>query len=201
MGRSRFHRQHSSRSYRRLFVISTEGAKDEPSYFRRANQHLQKQHRVVVKCLYKADKSAPPYVLQRMQAYLKNEELRPGDEAWIVVDRDDWPEAQLNNLFTWTTENDQYHLALSNPKFEYWLLLHFEDGKGVPTAPECDERLKKHFPRCKQVSDIISRITLAQVQDAIRRAKEKDDPPCLGWPHELGQTTVYKLVENLIQGS
>ena len=61
--------------------------------------------------------------------YLKSKKLRKGDEAWIVVDKDNWSDHDLAQLFKWALQSDSYGFALSNPKFEFWLLLHFEDVK------------------------------------------------------------------------
>ena len=199
MRRGYSHRPHQPRPYRRLFVISTEGARDERSYFH-VIRDLRQSH-IFVKYPQKTHNSAPQYVLQRMQTYLESEKLKRNDEAWIVVDKDHWTKSQLSELLAWTNIHDNYHLALSNPKFEYWLLLHFEDGKEVSTAPECDERLKKYLPQQRvQRLKAIRRITLPQVKDAICRARTRDHPPCLGWPHDPSQTTVYRLVEKMIQG-
>ena len=42
-------------------------------------------------------------------------------------------------------------------------------------------------------------VALDQIDDAIRRAKKRDYPPCSDWPRSPGQTTVYRLIENILQ--
>ena len=71
-----------------------------------------------------------------MQQYLKDEDIKTTDEAWVVVDKDQWGDAQLNSLFRWSQSSTNFGFALSNPKFEYWLLLHFEDGNNVLARQE-----------------------------------------------------------------
>ncbi|NVZ10992.1 hypothetical protein HW932_17175 [Allochromatium humboldtianum] len=44
----------------------------------------------------------------------------------------------------------------------------------------------------------IRKISSAQIDEAIRRAKKRNHPPCRDWPRSLGQTTVYPLVENIL---
>ena len=44
----------------------------------------------------------------------------------------------------------------------------------------------------------IRKITPEMIEDAIRRARVRDNPPCADWPCKLGSTTVYKLVENIL---
>src|SRR5690349_15468219 len=119
--RRRLHRQLGERRYKRLFIVSVEGRKTECQYFEILNS-LQTD--VYIRCLNHKSKNASPYVLKRMREYLKNEPLKKYDEAWIVIDKDTWTDEQLTQLCEWTKEAENYGLALSNPKFEYWLLLH-----------------------------------------------------------------------------
>lgn len=190
----RFQRPLGERRYKKLFVVSVEGSKTEPQYFAIFNHP---QSIVLVKCLKRpSTESSPIHVLKKIQAYLKKESLKKTDEAWIVVDKDAWTEDQLRELLQWTKESDHHGLALSNPNFEYWLLLHFEDGKGIANPQECLTRLKKHLPNYKK--DIESKkITLDLITKAIVRAKQRD----INYSNDLPliwSTTVYKLVEKII---
>lgn len=182
------------RRYRKLFVLATEGAKTEPQYFSMFNSQRATVH---VKCLKGRTRSAPPQVLKRMKRYMAEEGLRDTDEAWLVADRDQWTDEQLNELYHWTKKagRKNRHLAVSNPTFELWLLLHFENAKGSITARTCSDRLKRHVPDYHKSVDV--RKFETGIADAIRRAKEKDTPPCT-WPRGKG-TTVYRLVERLCQ--
>jgi hypothetical protein len=85
-------------------------------------------------------------VLSRMEEYIKQEGVKPSDEAWLIVDRDQWDEKHLDLLHQWTLKCSNYKLALSNPKFEFWLLLHYEDAKNISTERECLTRLKHYLP-------------------------------------------------------
>jgi hypothetical protein len=120
--------------------------------------------------------------------------LKKSDEAWLVVDMDSWENEHLLELFNWSKEKDHYNFALSNPKFEYWLLLHFEDGNGISTSSECTNRLKQYLPNYNKGIPINT--IKPKIQDAITRAKLKDNPPCEDWPRQKG-STVYRLVEKL----
>ena len=122
--------------------------------------------------------------------------LRESDEAWLVVDKDQWTDEQLLELSEWSGEAQNYGFALSNPKFEFWLLLHFEDGKGISSSQVCSQRLRRHMPN--YAKDINKRnISRAMIEKAVQRARELDASACSQWPHSNG-TTVYKLVENII---
>lgn len=116
----------------------------------------------------------------------------------MVVDKDRWEDDQLMQLHQWSLGAKNYGFALSNPKFEYWLLLHFEEGNNVPTSRECSLRLGQHlFDYDKGINP--RKVTLKKIHDAVRRAKLRDNPPCDDWPRSIGATTVYKLVERVLE--
>jgi hypothetical protein len=52
---------------------------------------------------------------------------------------------KLQKLFEWSQRKENYGFALSNPNFEYWLLLHFEEGSKIAHGADCLERLKKYL--------------------------------------------------------
>jgi len=176
-----------------LFVIATEGAKTEPTYFKLFNQYGPA---VAVKCLRGKDKSAPKHVLECMQEHIKNNDLMEGDEAWLVVDTDHWREEDLKALHAWSTSEPAYGLAVSNPCFEYWLLLHFEDGKGAPDASACLRRLRKHMPHYDKGNLDVAALEPG-IANAVARARKRDTPPVTDWPRVAG-ATVYRLVERLL---
>jgi len=191
--RRKFRRPLGERRYRKMFVIATEGAKTEPEYFSILQQIVGN---VTVKCLTRDNKSAPRTVLNRMKEYLHDESLRDEDEAWLVVDRDNWKNGQLAQLYNWSKEHNNYGLAVSNPNFELWLLFHFDEASGITTAQKCSTRLKRYLSDYKK--DIGKQtITKDMVLRAISRAKERDNPPCHDWPRTTG-TTVYRLVERIL---
>ena len=193
----RFQRPLGERSYRKLFVIATEGIKTEPQYFNMFNNRFI----ICVKCLKDShNNSSPAHVLKRMNEYLRQNGLKSSDEAWLVVDKNSWTDKQLTELFIWSQTRNNYGFAVSNPKFEYWLLLHFEDGAGITSSQNCTERLKRYIPNYDKSIDI-RKITYEQIHEAVRRAKLRDNPSCAGWSRPFGSTTVYKLVENLLMGS
>jgi hypothetical protein len=191
--RRQFRRPLGDRHYKRLFIVAVEGAKTEPQYFTTLDD---RQSVVKVECLKRNKGSASIYVLKGMQRRLKEESLRESDEAWLVVHKDEWTDEQLARLHEWSQGHRNYGFALSNPGFEYWLLLHFEDGNGVTGHRDCHHRLIQYLPGYDKSIDS-RKITMGMITDAIQRAKQRDTPPCADWPHTIG-TTVYRLVENIL---
>ncbi len=192
--RRRFQRPLGERRYKKLFLIAAEGVKTEPLYF---SIFTDDSAIVRVSCLKGKHDSSPPHVLKRMTDYLQIEGLKSSDEAWLIVDKDQWTEEQLLQLHQWSLLHESYGFALSNPKFEYWLLLHFEDGTGITSTRDCTVRLNHWIPGYDKGFDT-RKISPAQINDAIRRAKKRDLPACEDWPRDLGQTTVYRLIENIL---
>jgi len=190
MVRRSYQRQTGKRRLKRMIILSTEGTVTEPQYFRGFNNDTTVLHVKVIK----NKGSAPDKVLREIQRHLQDQELQKDDEARLVVDKDNWTDAQLTSLFQWSRKDTRYGLAVSNSMFEYWLLLHFEDGNGINSPQNCKHRLKRHLPnydKCIQMGQVLSGI-----EDAIRRAERKDTPACTDWPHNTG-TTVYRLVKNI----
>jgi hypothetical protein len=193
--RRNFRRSSGYLKYRKLFVLAVEGAKTEPQYFAIFNDlNLLIQ----VTCLKSGNESSPPQILKRMADHLKREALKVSDEAWLVVDKDQWTNEQLHKLYVWSQSRDNYGFALSNPRFEYWLLLHFEDGTGIGSSRECSERLKRYLPEYDKNVDL-RKITRAMIDMAVSRARARDNPPCPDWPRTPGGTTVYRLIDRIIK--
>jgi len=190
----KFQRPLGEKRYRKLFVVAVEGIKTEPQYFALFNNQQSIIH---INCLKGTTDSSPPQVLQRMESHLKKESLKSSDEAWLVVDKDQWTNDQLVQLHEWSLTRENYGFALSNPKFEYWLLLHFEDGTAVISSQDCTARLKRYLPDYDKGINP-RKIDNDRIADAIRRAKSRDNPPCSDWPKACGGTTVYKLVEKIV---
>lgn len=193
--RRSFKRPTGRRRYRKLFILAVEGAKTEPEYFRWFNHP---EFQIKIECLRDKHHNSPTHVLNRMQKHLQRIEFRDDDEAWLVVDKDQWTDEQLSALHDWSQRQANYGFALSNPLFEYWLLLHYEDGIGVNSSNECIQRLREYLPDYDKSIDT-TKITQKMVETAMERAKRRDSPPCRDWPKNPGCTTVYKLVEKITE--
>lgn len=88
--RRTFERPLGERRYRKLFIVAVEGSKTEPEYFAWLNRS---NALVRVHCIPSKTHSSPRQVLKRMREQLRAEKLAQGDEAWLVVDKDQWTRA------------------------------------------------------------------------------------------------------------
>ena len=152
----RFRRSEKTIDVRPVFYIASEGKNTEPDYFAVILARLYPNIRMeIVKEEQKISAvrgNDPPKLRQRLRKLLKQIDKRIiRREAWIVVDRDEktWTAEQLNEVAMWVeAENKKktsvFHgIALSNPCFEFWLLLHFEEGTGALNNDKCKSMLKK----------------------------------------------------------
>lgn len=191
--RRNFSRVSGSRRYKRLFVLGVEGSVTEPGYFDLFNSD---ETVLKVKCLKSKNDSSPDRVLERLKKYLDENPLRKDDMAWVVIDRDSWEETPIQKVFDWSAEKANRGFALSNPNFEFWLLLHFENGSGVSSSRNCKDRLNRYCSNYdKEINASI--FTTERIKTAIEYAKRLDPPPGTDWPRRNG-STVYRLVEEIL---
>lgn len=187
-------RRPAIRRYKKLFLVATEGRVTEFEYF----THLRSECALVhVECLRGKDKSAPLQVLERIRMRIKDEGLNKSDEAWLVVDRDEWSPADLDELDRWQAGDKRFGLAVSNPSFELWLLMHFENANGAATKAIVKQRLATHIPGYDKGVPT-SKIDRVAIENAIAAAKQKDSPPTTTWPQSPPATTVYHLVQRIL---
>jgi hypothetical protein len=150
-----------------------------------------------------ASQSSPDAVLQSLDAFSEEFQLREGDQLWLVLDRDSqsW-NARTMKAVAQRCQQKGFFLAVSNPCFELWLLLHLED---VPNqnGDRLNALLRNSNGFLKRevalhMSSKKKRIDhfLPYVEAAIQRSRLLDRKPAERWPSGLG-TRVHLLVEQL----
>lgn len=199
----------------RLIVIASEGKDTERIYFKAlAKEYTNPRVHVHIleRSVDEQNNSSPEHVLKQLNDYKSQYELEADDELWLVVDKDRWTEAMLSRVATECLQEVAMHMALSNPCFELWLLLHIEDAvsltpeeqmlwmenrrKSKNTDPYLKVRLRQKIGSYHESSyDTLDLI--AHVEDAIERARTLDKNPADRWPQTLG-TRVYLLAESIM---
>ena len=184
---------HGKRRHKKIYVIATEGTVTEQEYFELFKRY-NSLHVI-------NDKSAsnPAGVLSLLEDELKMSPPIPPFEAWVVIDRNSWKQNEFDLLAAWEGQQANFNYAISNPLFEFWLLLHFEDAKGVTTAKECLRRLKKYLPGYnKRIMPYRGKFSNERIEAAVMRAKQMDTTPENDCPPSARCTTVYRLVAKLL---
>jgi RloB-like protein len=187
-----------------LFVIATEGAIAEPRYFNGLKERW-KNPRLHIEVITRDDASAssPTSVLGALDRFAVEFMLRDGDQLWLVVDRDSqsWKPREMAEVAR-SSGQKRYFLAVSNPCFEVWLLVHFENlsHQSAKRREELFENkaglLKREVNRCLAAQKEYIDHFLPHIDRAIERSKALDTKPRERWPSGLG-TRVYRLVEQL----
>ncbi|MEH2263456.1 RloB family protein [Nostoc sp.] len=186
-------RQHDRRDAK-LFIVATEGKETEKQYF-----GMFHSTRIKVEVLSTGDdgNSAPQYVLERLNTFKEQYNLNEDDMLWLVLDVDRWGAKNLSMVCRQAKQKG-YHLAVSNPCFEIWLCLHFEDlNPEYKTCQDFKSRLRTLLGSYNS-SNLDLSLYKPNIVDATNRAKLLHSKSQHNWPPTLG-THVYRLVEILLQ--
>lgn len=210
-------REGGFREAEKMFVLSYEGKVSEKKYFedfRRSELFNDNGLIEVISLKRPKNRGSDPISVKKLLQEAKKEyRFKDTDEFWLIIDRDDWEEIHNHNfdkLVDDCKKENNFFLAMSNPCFEIWLILHLKD------ISEFDEEEKVKIMSNERVSNsknyidkILSEIQgrgynkrpnpqvfLPLTRTAIRRAKELNDEN-QDYPKQLG-THIYKLIEKLI---
>lgn len=179
----------------RLFAIACEGSKREREYF---EMFEGISSRVIVEYIkdeeYPNDPpSAPNHVLRRAQEYVAANDLNEEDSIWLVMDVDKWGPG-LNEANEYCKQHDNWHIVISNPCFEIWLLFHTRnnlDGIDISSSQRCKTALNEETPAGYSPKKYI-----VLLKEAMNNAREADTSN--GWYPKPGNTKMHELVSALM---
>jgi hypothetical protein len=138
----RENRQSRRRPFRqsadRILVVCG-GVRTEPDYF----EGMKSSYRNPAVKIIVRKAGVSPVELVELAMSVRDRDNDSFDEVWCVCDVDDF---DLTAAVGLAARND-VRLAVSNPCFEVWLLLHFEECMAAMTGYEqLRRRLAKHIP-------------------------------------------------------
>jgi hypothetical protein len=185
-------------SLRPVFYIAAEGKETECHYFETILRDIY--NNITIKTIkhHGNDPKSLQKAIEKTMANLKGV-MNPNLHAWVVVDRDQWKEEDFDAVAAWTKKSKNRGLALSNPCFEFWLLMHFQPYCPIHDSRDCLKKLLEHIPDYdKKLSGKIKSFFVEEsIVTAIKNAKECTECGGRGWPEKTG-TTVYLLVEKIL---
>jgi hypothetical protein len=180
-------------------LIVCEGAVTEPGYFGGLRQDLRAAPVTIV---INNESGVPKTLVERAVELKKDAEIRAKrerdpylryDQVWCVFDVDAHPnlpealqQAKANHI----------HIALSNPCFELWVLLHFQDQRAHLERAAAAHACRRHLPRYEKA--IPYEALRSRYAEALQRARD-----LAAWQKTRGNTganpstDVYLLTEVL----
>lgn len=199
----------------KFYILAYEGTVTEKKYFEDLrNSELFNDSGSIETIPLKrgAREGSNPLAVKALLSKAKQDyNFKPTDEFWLVIDRDDWEtihNIDLVKLAEDCKSEKNFFMALSNPCFEMWLILHLKKLEEISAEEKVKIyanaaiSAKKHY-----IDEVLGdgrgynkrpnpAVFLPKVKQAIHNAKEiavMEDP----YPKTLG-SDVYKLVEKLI---
>lgn len=165
------------------------GARTEPAYF----DGLLRTRTAPAAQVHVRYKGVAPHQLVSTAAEFAERQRGSFDEVWCVVDVDEFDIAAA----VAEARRHKVNLAVSNPCFELWLLLHHTDCRSHCAGYEdVVKRLKKYVPAYDK-----TRLRFADhaegVPDAVKRARDLEPS---GADHQRNpSTSVWRLVQTIVE--
>jgi hypothetical protein len=119
-----------SKEPERVIIISCEGSNTEPEYFETIKEKLSDYIPVIleIKIVPKpSNASEPKDVVCNLEKYILDQYDYKSDydEMWVIWDREKVEPRKINILkMLPECKAKNYNIAITNPLFEFWLLLH-----------------------------------------------------------------------------
>ena len=181
-------------------VVVAEGAVTEPGYLR----IFERLHgdRSSARLVLIPGAGDPRAVVERAieeSRELKHEPLGSRDTVWAMFDRDEHPRFDEAKDMA---HGNGIRLAISNPCFELWGILHYQEYNAPLNRHECQRKLGELCPdysnKKRKIFDDM-KVIEGNYRDAVERAehslarrREEGDPE--GNP----STTVHRLTEHIL---
>ncbi|WP_282126317.1 RloB family protein [Marinifilum flexuosum] len=202
----------------KLFILSYEGKVSEKKYFEdfRKSDYFNDSGLIEIISLKrpKGNGSDPISVKELLKKAKQEFRFKDTDEFWLIVDRDDWETIHNHNFDSLVEDcksEENFFLAMSNPCFEIWLIMHLKnisdfsgEEKELILKNEKVSNSKNYIDQV--LGDLQGRgynkrpnpaIFLPKSMIAVNQAKELDVAN-EDYPSGIG-SHVYKLVEKLLK--
>lgn len=201
----------------KMFILSYEGKVSEKKYFEdfRSSELFNDSGLIEIISLKRPkDRGSDPISVKELLSEAKKEyRFKDTDEFWLIIDRDDWEKIHnhdFDKLVNDCQNENNFFLAMSNPCFEIWLLLHLKDINDFNEEEKAEIMSNLKISKSKNYIDkVLSEVQgrgynkrpnpsifLPLTRIAINRAKELDNKS-QDYPKQLG-THIYKLIEKLM---
>lgn len=192
-----------------LIIIATEDSNVDPKYFEDLAMKYRNSN-IIVKVLRRnTTASSPRHIIDSLNEYKKNINLRTNDEMWLVCDVDKWG-ARLSEVISECIKKN-YFYAVSNPCSDIWYLFHLKTSKEYSILKQNELFKNKKSGRRNAIEKEITTLGysfnksnldtsqfLPRVEEAIKEAEKNDVDKSYRWPQHLG-TRIYLLVRKIVK--
>jgi hypothetical protein len=199
-----FQRGKPKRPIGQKLIIAVEGKKTEYGYFEAIRQDLRLPSLQVV--VVKPPGTDPLDIVRtaidEMTVRRADRNWLPEDSAWAVFDGDEHiakDREKWNQALT-LAKGRKINVAVSNPCFELWYLLHYQDQTGHITLQAAFHALKRHVSNYDKALALYPDPLKALTNNAVVRAQflEERGEEIDASPHQNPCTGVWKLVGALL---
>ncbi len=198
----------------KIIILAFEGNDTERIYFEEFKESESFNDELIYLHLLKRPKSdtnsAPIHVFNKLKREAKDEyNFGKNDELWMIIDKDRW--TNIPEIIQKCNDLKNMFVAVSNPCFEFWLLLHIKNiddySKEELNAIIQNKKVtnkKKYIDT--QITEILGSYNKSNpepkrfipfINKAVSQAKKLDNPT-EDFPQKLG-SHVYKLVEKILK--
>lgn len=200
-------RPYKPKERRERFLLCCEGVGTEPGYFNSLADFLRNRLIELIEVKIAEHETTDPKQIveqaKRLRAAADREAKRMHDQnlrydqVWCVFDRDE--HVHFNEAIKQASDNN-LDLAVSNPCFELWILIHFQDQTTGLTRQDARNKVRYYIPAYEK------KISFAELKGhtdtAVRRARKlESDAKESGKVTDNPTTGVWKLVQKLCEGS
>jgi RloB-like protein len=143
-------RKKGHRAERRRLLVVAEGTNTEVQYMQGLTQHLKTTGVSVRPVTTKGRGRDPLSVLKAAESLAREaESVDPYEEIWLVVDVDE--HATLSECLRQAKKKD-IPVVISNPRFEIWLLWHFQASTKFHTKNTLRDALRPYGQDAKNLT-------------------------------------------------
>jgi RloB-like protein len=179
----------------RTIVIFTEGEKSEVDYIDGLRELPHVKQDVALSVELSLDHGVPLTLVRLAVAQKRDMEV---DECWCIFDVE-WPKnhPNLKDAILLAKAHD-IRLAISNPCFEVWLMLHYKDF-GKPSDTDEVERKSRALDG-RQGKSIDASLYMPLRKAAAKRARmldERHERNGTSFPHDNPSSGMYLFLETL----
>ena len=197
-------RRVASRAPRRTFLVFCEGRRTEPDYLKALKSESAVRDAASVDIrIHKSTFGFAPLTLVKAAANARissDQDMSEIDEVWCLFDVE-WPRnhPNLEEAIALANRSD-VNVAVSNPCFELWLLLHFQDQTAWLDTDDARRLLRAHDDsRGKGLSGATYMPLRAEAADRARSLEDRHEGNGTSFPRDNPSSGLHRFLDAVEQ--